>query len=69
MVEGKRLGLVCEADLEPEAIYELELKPVAEIELEPVSENLKASLEYLARVEPERLQSEIEAEIQKGSPQ
>ena len=46
MVEGIRLELAWEAELEPEAVSELVLVPVAELELGPLSEKLKASPEY-----------------------
>ena len=42
-VEGSRLELAWEAELEPEAASQLELEPVAELELGPVSEDLQAS--------------------------
>ena len=43
-----------EAELEPEAVSELE--SVAELELGPVSEDLQTSPEYKSRAEPEWLQ-------------
>ena len=55
-VEGSRLELALEAELEPKTVSELELKPEAELELGPVSEDLQASPEYKSRAEPEWLQ-------------